>query len=228
MALCDLSNRNPNVLYELGLRQAYDKPVVLVQDEKTPRIFDVSGINTVQYSSERLFENVMEAREKITDALISTRDGKVNSIVKIVGAESASMKTGEVSQEDRMEVMLNSIMSEIKEIRNTTDRISYLKNYETTVSTIHPENFTFNFEEPTNLDKSKNIWKREKFLVELKKSITREEVNDALNRMINKGINIAYNLNGNELVVEVVDSYLKINKVMVKEILEDLGEVKTL
>ena len=49
MALCDLSNRNPNVLYELGLRQAYDKPVVLVQDEKTPRIFDVSLIlyNTV-------------------------------------------------------------------------------------------------------------------------------------------------------------------------------------
>ena len=28
MAICDLSNRNPNVLYELGLRQAYDKPVV--------------------------------------------------------------------------------------------------------------------------------------------------------------------------------------------------------
>lgn len=43
-----------------------------------------------------------------------------------------------------------------------------------------------------------------------------------------QGINIGYNLNGNELVVEVVDSYLKINKVMVKEILEDLGEVKTL
>ena len=125
----------------------------------------------------------MEAREKITDALISTRDGKVNSIVKIVQVESASMKTGEVSQEDRMEVMLN---------------------------------------------KSKIIWKREKFLVELKKGITREEVNDALNRIINKGINIGYNLNGNELVVEVVDSYLKINKVMVKEILEDLGEVKTL
>ena len=221
MALCDLSNRNPNVLYELGLRQAYDKPVVLVQDEKTPRIFDVSGINTVQYSSERLFENVMEAREKITDALISTRDGKVNSIVKIVQAESASMKTVEVSQEDRMEVMLSGIMSEIKEIRNATDRNSYLKNYETTVSTVHPEEFTFNFEESNNLNKSK-------ILVELKKSITREEVNDALNRMINKGINIGYNLNGNELIVEVVDSYLKINKVMVKEILEDLGEVKTL
>lgn len=38
-----------------------------MQDEKTPRIFDVSGINTIQYSSERLYENVIEAREKITD-----------------------------------------------------------------------------------------------------------------------------------------------------------------
>jgi hypothetical protein len=27
MALCDLSSRNPNVLFELGLRQAFDQPV---------------------------------------------------------------------------------------------------------------------------------------------------------------------------------------------------------
>ena len=32
MAICDLSSRNPNVLFELGLRQAFDKPVVLVQE----------------------------------------------------------------------------------------------------------------------------------------------------------------------------------------------------
>ena len=56
MAICDLSNRNPNVLYELGLRQAYNMPVVLVQDEKTERIFDVSGINTVTYNSGRQYE----------------------------------------------------------------------------------------------------------------------------------------------------------------------------
>ena len=37
MALCDLSNRNPNVLYELGIRQAYNKPVVLVKMMKQKR-----------------------------------------------------------------------------------------------------------------------------------------------------------------------------------------------
>ena len=40
MAICDLSTRNPNVLFELGLRQAFDKPVVLIQEKGTERIFD--------------------------------------------------------------------------------------------------------------------------------------------------------------------------------------------
>lgn len=47
MAICDLSSRNPNVMYELGIRQAYGKKVVLIQDDATDKIFDVAGINTV-------------------------------------------------------------------------------------------------------------------------------------------------------------------------------------
>src|SRR5688572_20012011 len=39
MAICDLSSRNPNVLFELGIRQAFDKPVVLIQEKGTPKIF---------------------------------------------------------------------------------------------------------------------------------------------------------------------------------------------
>lgn len=226
MALCDLSNRNPNVLYELGLRQAYDKPVVLVQDEKTPRIFDVSGINTVQYSSNRLYENVIEARKKITEALISTRDGETNSIVKIVQAESANMNTETVSQQDRIEVMLKGITNDINEIRNSADRTSYVKNYETNV---YPEKLFYENNDSYNMMKSKLLWNNNSiyvFLVKLKKDITLDEINDALNRIKNREIKIRHTQNGNQLAVEVVDDYLKINKVMVKEILENLGEVK--
>jgi hypothetical protein len=35
MVLCDISGRNPNVLYELGIRQAFNKPSVLIKDELT-------------------------------------------------------------------------------------------------------------------------------------------------------------------------------------------------
>ena len=118
MALCDLSNRNPNVLYELGLRQAYDKPVVLVQDEKTERIFDVSGINTVGYNSTRLYEHVVEARENITEAIRSTREGKENSIIKVVKAGIADLPTGELTKEDKVEFMLNSIMKDVQDLKH--------------------------------------------------------------------------------------------------------------
>lgn len=125
MAICDLSNRNPNVLYELGIRQAYDKPVVLVQDDKTDKIFDISGINTVYYKSDRLYENILEARKKITEAIISTRDGKENSIIKIWQAMAADISHDSMSSEDKLEIMIRSMMQDIQELkmkqRNTRD-----------------------------------------------------------------------------------------------------------
>lgn len=119
MALCDLSNRNPNVLYELGLRQAYDKPVVLVQDEKTDKIFDVSGISTVFYKSDRLFENVLEARERITNAINETKEGKRNSIVRIVKSKSADYDSVIVSEDDKTQIMLSEIMQKLVDINET-------------------------------------------------------------------------------------------------------------
>lgn len=117
MALCDLSNRNPNVLYELGIRQAYDKLVVLVQDEKTERIFDVSGISTVQYSSKRLYEEVLENRKAITEAIRSTKEGKQNSIIKVVNVKNAEVQKGEVSKEDKIEVLLSGLLEDVKELK---------------------------------------------------------------------------------------------------------------
>lgn len=129
MALCDLSNKNPNVLYELGLRQAYDKPVVLVKDDETDRIFDVSGISTVEYNSVRLYENVMLARKRITEAILSTRDGKEKTMVKIMKAEIADFSSVDVSQEDKLEIMLRGIKQDIQELKSTSDnRIIPIKN----------------------------------------------------------------------------------------------------
>lgn len=118
MAICDLSNRNPNVLYELGLRQAYDKPVVLIQDDKTDKIFDVSGISTVFYKSTRLYEDVIEARENITNAILATKKGKVKSMAKVMKASVADFSQIEISQDDKIDIMLEKIFSEIRELKN--------------------------------------------------------------------------------------------------------------
>lgn len=132
LALCDLSSRNPNVLYELGLRQAYDKTVVLVQDEKTERIFDVGGINTISYNSNRLYESVIEAREKITQALKDAKNGKGYSLVKIVKSNAANFPEGDLPENEKTQIMLQRIMFELNQIKQEKkydDRISdeYIK-----------------------------------------------------------------------------------------------------
>lgn len=117
MALCDLSNQNPNVLYELGLRQAYDKSVVLVQDEKTDKIFDVSGISTVFYESNRIYENVLEARRNITKAIMETSEGRHKSIVKIMQAQAAEIPTEKMTKEEKIEIMLSGLIDDIRDLK---------------------------------------------------------------------------------------------------------------
>lgn len=179
MAICDLSNRNPNVLYELGLRQAYDKPVVLVQDEKTEKIFDVAGINTIQYSSNRLYENVIEARVAIKEAILSMKEGKGNSIVKIVKAETAHISSEELSKDDKVEIMLSNILSQLQYMRNE------LKKKER----IYIKDAYVNSTE---------------FRTVLKDNILSEDIKDAINSIENFGIDVEWEKIENELVVTVI------------------------
>lgn len=123
MAICDLSSRNPNVLYELGLRQAYDKPVVLIQDEKTEKIFDISGISTVFYKSTRIYEDVIDARENIKKAMVSTRDNKVNSLVRIIQASTPDLSKIEVSKDDIVNAKLDKVLNEIN-LLNQRDAVT--------------------------------------------------------------------------------------------------------
>lgn len=50
--LCDMSNLNPNVFFELGIRTSLDRPVILVRDDLTSNIpFDLNAIGTATYNS---------------------------------------------------------------------------------------------------------------------------------------------------------------------------------
>lgn len=129
MAVCDLSNRNPNVLYELGLRQAYDKPVVLIKDDKTESIFDVAGINTILYKSSRLYEDVLTARQKLKEAIIENRNSEgSNSMVKIIKAQQADYNAVDVSNADKTQIMFSEILNRIGQMENNKQKEYYFFN----------------------------------------------------------------------------------------------------
>lgn len=127
MAVCDLSSRNPNVLYELGLRHAYNMPVVLIQDDITDTIFDVGGINTIMYKSGRLYEDVIEAVQRLTDAIMETKNSKgINgSIVKIAKTFKANFNDVEVSKSDTLDLELSSIKNDLKQTKYMLETIIY-------------------------------------------------------------------------------------------------------
>ena len=120
MAICDLSNRNPNVLFELGLRQAFDKPTVLVQECGTPKIFDISPLRYTEYRKELRYREVLEDQNSIAEALKATKfatdNGEgINSIISLLSLSSpASLK--EVTDNDSAK-MLQIVMSEMNELR---------------------------------------------------------------------------------------------------------------
>lgn len=96
IAVCDLSTRNPNVLFELGIRQAFDKPVVLIQEKGTPKIFDIAPLKYLEYSKEMKYHEVLESQKKLQEAIEATKGveneaDNINSIVKLMALSSSAV-----------------------------------------------------------------------------------------------------------------------------------------
>ena len=123
IAICDLSGRNPNVLYELGLRQAFNKKTVLIKDNKTENIFDVQGFRHAQYDSSLRIDNVNNEILKISSSLNETFNATndINSIVQLLQIEPAEIK-GKTQLTEGDTYLLNAI-NEIKNIieKNSTN-----------------------------------------------------------------------------------------------------------
>jgi hypothetical protein len=94
MVICDLSSRNANVLYELGLRHAFNLPVTLIKDSITTRVFDIQGLRDIEYDASLRIDSVESAKSLLETTLKNTSKLKkedVNSIVQLLGITSATL-----------------------------------------------------------------------------------------------------------------------------------------
>lgn len=121
LCICDLSTNNPNVLFEYGIRQAFDKPTVLIKDDKTRRIFDLSGFRDIEYDHTLRIAHTLRARQQIEAAIHATVGGsedaeQVFSLVKLMKLAKASFPTGEISRDDArfelLELKLDRLLEE--------------------------------------------------------------------------------------------------------------------
>lgn len=131
LVICDLSARNANVMYELGVRHAFDKPSVLVKDSRTTRVFDIQGLRTIDYNESLRVDTVSSDVASLTRALIATLnagDDDVNSMIRLVNLPKAQLKESHVSNDTAL------VLNAIKDISARVGRIEDSAKTETPVT----------------------------------------------------------------------------------------------
>lgn len=134
MAICDLSSRNPNVFYELGIRQAFNLRTVLIKDIKTPMPFDIAGIRTLSYNESLRIDEVKKAIPEIAKCIRETYDAndkEVNSLLQLLSVEKPAILPDKVTLSQDSSLILNAI----GELNKRLDSVSRNTN-STTYSTM--------------------------------------------------------------------------------------------
>ncbi len=72
LVVCDVSGKNPNVMFELGMRLAFDKPTVIVKDDRTSYSFDTAPIEHLQYPRDLRFGQIVEFKKSLAAKLAAT------------------------------------------------------------------------------------------------------------------------------------------------------------
>lgn len=75
LVIADITGRNPNVMYELGVRQATNKPLILMSEQSTPIPFDISTTRVILYDSS--IESMNRARQHLNTGMAQKQSLRV-------------------------------------------------------------------------------------------------------------------------------------------------------
>ena len=127
IAICDLSSRNANVFYELGLRHAFNKKTVLIKDYKTPMPFDISGIRTLTYNENLRIDEVQKIIPEIARYLKETNDTdekEANSMLQMLSIEEPATLPKKTTMNTESKMILNAI----EQINQQLSSLTYIPN----------------------------------------------------------------------------------------------------
>ncbi len=122
IVVCDVSGKNPNVMFELGMRLAFDKPTIIVKDDNTAYSFDTSSIEHLEYRRDLRFSDIVSFKKKLKDKIIKTlkrsiEDPNYTTFLKHFGEfKVAKIDTKEVPGQEL-------ILDELRNMRRSISRL---------------------------------------------------------------------------------------------------------
>lgn len=129
VVVCDVSGRNPNVMFELGMRLAFDRPAVIIKDDKTPYSFDTGVIEHLTYPRDLRYNSMLVFRKQLADKVLSTyqkskNDSDHSTFLKNFGTfKVANLHTEEVKSDQIVLTVLEQVQSQITRLNAKVDRM---------------------------------------------------------------------------------------------------------
>jgi hypothetical protein len=167
VVVCDVSARNPNVMFELGMRLAFDKPTVIIKDDKTDYAFDTSIIEHIPYPRDLRFSRIVAFKRQLAEKVLATYRAATDSSGHSTFLKNfGTFKVAELNQtigsgEQVMMEMLTDIQQEVTRLRRTSMRPSMrVRNSEEGRARIIAELLKMRSENPdTSLEPSEELAK---------------------------------------------------------------------
>ena len=126
IVVCDVSAKNPNVMFELGLRLAFDKPTIIIKDDKTKYSFDTSPIEHLEYPRDLRFSSIVKFKEELSKKIQATYQASVDNpkyttFLKHFGEYKISnLEETEITSEKYILESVNVLKQEIQSLRRET------------------------------------------------------------------------------------------------------------
>lgn len=136
IVVCDVSSKNPNVMFELGLRLAFDKATIIIKDELTSYNFDTSPIEHLSYPSDLHYPSVVEFKALLKQKLLNTfnasKDSEYSTFLKNFVIYKRQLQTQELDNLDYISKqfeLLNKRLDKIEFLEPPFSKTASNKNY---------------------------------------------------------------------------------------------------
>jgi hypothetical protein len=131
VVVCDVSCKNANVMFELGMRLAFDKPTILIKDDATDFSFDTGVIEHLVYPRDLRFSRIVTFKKLLAEKVLATYrasqdDPNHSTFLKNFGSFKVATVSETVGTPDQLMIdMLQDLSREVARIgRRVTVRES--------------------------------------------------------------------------------------------------------
>lgn len=112
IVIADVSGKNPNVMFELGIRLTFDKPTIIIKDDKTEYTFDAGIIDHLEYPADLNYKRINEFKEELAQRIESTQANHTSFLKNFGEFKVSKLEQKDVTEFEYLKQAIENLRSD--------------------------------------------------------------------------------------------------------------------